>query len=733
MKLIFASSNNIIVDETLNGIEIPRYDNSLVYFYYSAEKNGLTGTNQWGYEVAVNSNNIVVQVSTNVTIPEGGYAISGVGTMKTVLLNVQVGDIVSVDLETLNVKIIRDELLSSYEQSKINIGKAQLYYEQAQNSFNDLDMINVEKLYQEIVEEYNQIEKLYQSEEYSEENINLIKKIKEELDLNTEMLYYAISPSSSIEIRALWHRPNSTKFFEKNLNGVINFLKRVKELGFNTIYVETFWNGYVSYVSEYLEIHPKLGYNYYGDEYGYDYLACLTGEAKKLGIDIIAWCHIFNGGALNIKSSAIKDEWLLETYDGNTLHSNIYGGAYFLDPSNPEVLEFIEKILVEMCTKYQIAGVQYDYIRYCDSNFNQSPYRDSGYGALSEARFREETGISDPRKAVATELGREKWIEWKINNVNKAVHRFSQTIKSINPNLVIAAAVVTDIESARKTYCQDWLSWVENGDIDLLCPMIYTGNEKAVGESSKKIVEEMNSLAFLASGIAPIYYGFSDYINFLQFQTSSTNGNGTSYFGSVSILTDNINITSAEKSLMTGCYRQDAISPFSSNLQEIAKRINNEVINKINIYKNKNIINEEVSGQLISEVNKVKFADELTALDLYHLQENLKDLKTKSNILNAQEAIDDFELLLNRHIQTLEIMINRYLINHGYWDTDNERPNIEEIEFKNDNIDNNPDDNNGESNDDKNCRLFGLIDMMKLMSVLGCIIFFKRKNISEVL
>ena len=31
---------------------------------------------------------------------------------KTVLLNVQVGDIVSVDLETLNVKIIRDELLS---------------------------------------------------------------------------------------------------------------------------------------------------------------------------------------------------------------------------------------------------------------------------------------------------------------------------------------------------------------------------------------------------------------------------------------------------------------------------------------------------------------------------------------------------------------------------------------------------------------------------------------------
>ncbi|MDD3282659.1 MAG: family 10 glycosylhydrolase, partial [Candidatus Cloacimonetes bacterium] len=65
------------------------------------------------------------------------------------------------------------------------------------------------------------------------------------------------------------------------------------------------------------------------------------------------------------------------------------------------------------------------------------------------------------------------WNEWRIRQVTEFVSKCSIRVKSINPNLMLSTAVLSNISEARISYAQDWYDWLKKGIVDRVYPMAY--------------------------------------------------------------------------------------------------------------------------------------------------------------------------------------------------------------------------------------------------------------------
>jgi uncharacterized lipoprotein YddW (UPF0748 family) len=546
----------IVYDASIDGVDTARLENQLIY--YSVPGGGPTGANIWGHEIAVDQNGVVVESAANVTVPAGGFALSAHGTKKVALQEAQVGDLVEVDLIDMQATVTRDVVASSYYRSLSNKDMATHAMQVAVANKVPFPQGEVEDLLADITMQFTELEGLYEQSSRTTEDETRMATLAYDIARDAEHVVVKTAPTAPIEIRALWHRPNATSIKEENLPGIERLLDRVAELGFNTLYVETFWNGYVSYRSEMLATHPQVASFTYG-EYGDDYIAALIGEATKRNIDVHAWIHTFNAGNQTHLSDDLDRSWLVENYQGDTLHPNAYGGSYYLDPSQPDVIDFVVDYMVEMVEKYDFAGIQLDYIRYYDNNYHSTPIRESGFSDHANQAFLDAYGLEgDVRTLILDESIRSMWFEWRQQNITDAVRTVSDTLRAIDPTIVISADVVGDITSARNTYMQDWLTWVRAGYIDLLAPMIYTASVTHVDALSERIFEQLGSLSYLSAGIAPVYYGHSA-MNQHDQMLATQNTGGNAIFASHNVIGDSL----VESIIREGLYRTPAVSPLA--------------------------------------------------------------------------------------------------------------------------------------------------------------------------
>lgn len=667
------AESKVVLTDTINGKDITRLENYLVYYSYNSS--GRTPANQWGYEISVNSDNFVVECGTNVTVLPGGYAISGHGTKKTALMNVRVGDYVEVNLSTLKISILRDDVKSSWFLVKTGMEQSHFNLDSAISGKFDFDRKKAEEKVALIDAAYQRIDTLVKKETLNQTEINSILSDAANVKRLTEEVVYITSRSHTLEIRALWHRPNASPIKEENLDGVKKFVERVHEVGYNTIFVETFWNGYASYRSEILETHPKLAAFTYG-EYQNDYIAALIGEANKLGIAVHAWVHTFNAGSIDYKSSRISDSWLLENYQGKILHPNIYGGSYYMDPSNPEVLDFMERVYEEMTAKYDFAGIQLDYIRYYDNNYSSDPIRDSGYGDAPERKFKDTYQIEgDVRTLILNNEYRKLWNTWRQNNVTEAVRRFSKAIREVKDDVIISADIVPNIEYAKATYMQDWKTWVERGYVDLLCPMIYTGSTEIVRTDSEAIKNSISNLSFLAAGISPIAYQTSNITLHEQVQVTSATG-GSAFFASQYV----IGIPDVESCLKQGAFRNPAVSPLAD-----PKDVVSVTISRLTDYSSRNLTESDYREMFLSKLHEISESPCNNPSDYQRIIGKLENLSNLAWYIKDEAVRSNFIDDLRRLIDALDIKISRSLIRFGYYDpTSGSRPDPDDFEYPED-------------------------------------------------
>jgi uncharacterized lipoprotein YddW (UPF0748 family) len=144
----------------------------------------------------------------------------------------------------------------------------------------------------------------------------------------------------------------------------------------------------------------------------------------------------------------------------------------FFDQSNPELRQYLLNLFEEIVSRYQVDGLQLDYIRY--------PFQDPqagrmyGYGQAARERFTKQTGV-DPLDILPeqTDLW-QRWTTFRTQQVDSFVAEVSQMLRKKRRDLILSVAVFPLPESERiQKIQQHWEVWARRGDIDLIVPMTY--------------------------------------------------------------------------------------------------------------------------------------------------------------------------------------------------------------------------------------------------------------------
>ncbi|MCK7504629.1 MAG: family 10 glycosylhydrolase [Desulfobacterales bacterium] len=127
-------------------------------------------------------------------------------------------------------------------------------------------------------------------------------------------------------------------------------------------------------------------------------------------------------------------------------------------------------LLEEIVSKYNVDGIQLDYIRY---PFQKPSYL-MGFNPAGRQKFEIESGLKLDK--IDSNLIK-TWNIWKAKQVSRFVQEASVKLQRIKPDIKISAAVFGgDRESRMTSIQQEWELWTQNGWVDILNPMIYASN-----------------------------------------------------------------------------------------------------------------------------------------------------------------------------------------------------------------------------------------------------------------
>jgi uncharacterized lipoprotein YddW (UPF0748 family) len=153
------------------------------------------------------------------------------------------------------------------------------------------------------------------------------------------------------------------------------------------------------------------------------------------------------------------------------------GSDYVLDPGSPDAQEYLVSIVRELVTNYEIDGINWDYIRYTQTDAGYPA--DSSYANSGLKRFQRITGRTD----VPAATGDTQWNDFRRRTIDELVRRVRAEIPSIaDPRqpLRYTADLVTwgdapssFTSSSAYTLFSNWEYWLRMGWLDGGVPMCY--------------------------------------------------------------------------------------------------------------------------------------------------------------------------------------------------------------------------------------------------------------------
>ena len=319
----------------------------------------------------------------------------------------------------------------------------------------------------------------------------------------------ASRPNAQAGVRAIW-LDRETIVSAGSKQGLAKVFERFKAAGFNTVFVETVNAGYPIYASAIApERNPLIK--------GWDPLQASVELGKTYGIEVHAWVWLFAAGnrahnPLVGKPASYPGPIISAHPDwaGFDNHGNLIIPGQtktFLDPANPEVRQYLFDLLGEIADRYDVDGIQFDYIRY--------PFQDPGanrlfgYGNAARRQFHALTG-TDPINLSPKNSGDQQqaylWNQWtafRTQQISTFVSEASRRLRRQKPGLTISAAVFADDTYKRQqTLQQDWEDWADQGLVDWIVLMSYASNAQRFAELIRPwVVESSYRSALIIPGI----------------------------------------------------------------------------------------------------------------------------------------------------------------------------------------------------------------------------------------
>ena len=625
------NKNNLIVELNVSHEGGKRLTDELVEY----DKTNIIDRNEWGYEVGIDKNGNIISKGILVTLPEDGYILSGHGIYKELIIDkLQIGDYII--YKNLHVTVYRDTLI----QVVNSIGYQTYLLKEKYDKF----MKNkIPLYYDEIAKKINKLINYYNSINKDEINFSIksyftIKEFDyESIILETKYLFTEPNP---VETQALWHTPNLVFNFynESNKEGVLKFLKDVKETGYNRVYIETNSVGTAYYNSKVLVPHKIFSQPY--DEYK-DFLECFIEEAHKLNIEIILWVHVLRGRQTGKElAPCYKEEWLTIDYYGNKCNS--------LDSTNPEVHKFLLSQFTELVENYNADGFEYDNIRYDASNILDYPtvITDYGYTEVSIKMFKQLYGYSeteDIKEILKNENSRLQWVEFKKQRITDILTTSKIELRKIKPNLILTAAVYYDPYYIN-SFMQNWPVWLDSETINFVEPMMYQKDtdyfiNHDVGLFISAILRQEDEYIKkkVIFGISPVVYGGSylDYIDQTEFIMNSHSS--YSIFCGLYIYTYSKYVATLKK------YSYKSISytdKFEKKIEVLAKELKKK-IEQYYKYINKE---EDFSAVLNALDNCLKEKTEENVNNVFNMIKLIKDEVIRNNTNYSFFKVDNYKV-----------------------------------------------------------------------------------------
>jgi uncharacterized lipoprotein YddW (UPF0748 family) len=400
-----------------------------------------------------------------------------IGRFESTLLT---ADANSSKIELSTTKVI-EELLSSHNKSN----KSLVDNSSISSSFADKsEKSSAHKALNEAKKQLEKFEQLAQQGDYD-------RARREWMDArrNLWQKYPTDRQLSQAEVRSMW-LDRGTIVKARSEADLAKVFDRMADAGINTVFFETLNASYPIYPSHIAPEQNPL-------TKGWDPLASAVKLAHERGMELHAWMWMFAAANQNhnLKLNQPQDylgpvlsvhpEWANLDNKGNIFEKSAARKAFF-DPANPAVKRYLTLLLEEVATRYQVDGIQIDYIRYPFQNPNNN--YTYGYGAASRQQFQSLTGVDPIELSPSHELW-SQWNKFRIEQIDNFVASVSQRLKQKRPDLTFSAAVFPIARHERlSSIQQNWEEWVKKEWIDLLVPMTYANNTEELEQKYQAVL-----------------------------------------------------------------------------------------------------------------------------------------------------------------------------------------------------------------------------------------------------
>lgn len=272
--------------------------------------------------------------------------------------------------------------------------------------------------------------------------------------LRHEKTFAATRPAVPGALHAVWDH-NGTGL---QAGGWDTTCAQLAQHGVNAIFSNVLWSGKAHCATKLLPASDTL--QLYGDQ-----LAQLLAAAKPRGIDVHVWkvCWQMAGADPAQLAALRKLGRLQQTADGREIP--------WLNPCLPENWRTEIDAMKDVVTRYPVAGIHLDYVRYPDRFSCYSPATRLRYEAFTGKKVKDWPAQVKPGGPLWTSYAR-----FRANQITQFVRQASKELRAVRPGLQVSAAVWGKYPDCLDAVGQDWPAWLKEGLVDFVTPMNYTAN-----------------------------------------------------------------------------------------------------------------------------------------------------------------------------------------------------------------------------------------------------------------
>lgn len=329
------------------------------------------------------------------------------------------------------------------------------------------------------------------------------------------------------EVRALWvvrntlNHPDSVKLM----------VQRAHDAGFNTLIVQVRGRGDAWYDARWEPRAPSLA-----QRKDYDPLALTIEEAHKRGMTVHAWLnthllanmdepptdphHIYNArpDLLAVPKPLARELYAMDPQDPQyraKLQEYSKGArdrveGFYLSAAAPETKEHIYSLWMDVLEKYDVDGLNFDYVRYPAPDYEYSRHSLDRFRMWLKPLLNEETcarfeqlAATDP--LVFADSFPAQYDQFRRNQVTELVERVYHGVKKRAPHVVVSADVFGNATDAYGKRFQDWRDWLRRGFLDVAALMAYT--------TETPVFREQIRIAVEAAGPEHVWAGIGSFRN----------------------------------------------------------------------------------------------------------------------------------------------------------------------------------------------------------------------------